>query len=445
MRATPFWLLAAGCGPGVGVLGPKLVDTTPTSDADADTDADADADTDADTDADSDTDTDTEPGHTGGTTPVEPVADHLVDCQGGGDFLTVQAAIDAAVSGQSIGLQPCEYHERIQLRGKALRLFGTAAAADTILDGDGDGTVIDVEDGESDGTRLENFTVRDGDDNAGASGLEVYRATVEVTGVVFTGNDRSHAVIQSFGGFLRLDGVVVTGNEVAGDGYAIESDEGGGITARGLRVDCDGGEVALWHHNTLVLSDSTVTCTSGVGVVDYHGEDQISRSVITGRVGIRAYDVENTPDLPVPDLPNELFVLSNSVVIGTDVGVELSYMFGTVRNSVLSGGSAALSLTGMREDTTASAVGFVSSGCGVVADAPYAIDDGGFWDNGRDGCGVAVDRASNDDPQFVAWPTDVHLAAGSPWIDAGPNAAERRDLDGSRNDVGAFGGPLGFW
>jgi hypothetical protein len=38
---------------------------------------------------------------------------------------------------------------------------------------------------------------------------------------------------------------------------------------------------------------------------------------------------------------------------------------------------------------------------------------------------------------------DLHLASGSPAIDAG--APEINDGDGSRSDIGAYGGPGSVW
>ena len=45
------------------------------------------------------------------------------------------------------------------------------------------------------------------------------------------------------------------------------------------------------------------------------------------------------------------------------------------------------------------------------------------------------------DPMFSNPPTDYHLQSGSPCIDAGNPGALYNDPDGSRNDMGAYGGP----
>jgi hypothetical protein len=48
------------------------------------------------------------------------------------------------------------------------------------------------------------------------------------------------------------------------------------------------------------------------------------------------------------------------------------------------------------------------------------------------------------DPLFLG-NSDFHLQPGSPCIDAGNPDPQYNDNDGSRNDMGAYGGPGGDW
>jgi hypothetical protein len=48
-------------------------------------------------------------------------------------------------------------------------------------------------------------------------------------------------------------------------------------------------------------------------------------------------------------------------------------------------------------------------------------------------------------PWFEAPPTNVHLGPLSPCINAGDPSVDYLDTDGSRNDMGAYGGPRGNW
>lgn len=70
--------------------------------------------------------------------------------------------------------------------------------------------------------------------------------------------------------------------------------------------------------------------------------------------------------------------------------------------------------------------------------------------------GSAVDLTGSSgnisgDPMFVNWTNDsvdnddLHLAAGSPSIDAGNPGAAWYDADGTPNDQGAYGGAGSNW
>lgn len=453
---TPSWILVflAGCSSGTFTIPETTKDTVTDSDTDldadtdvdtdADSDSDVDADSDADTDADSDSDVDVDtslPTPTADTGPEPPAPPTFtVDCNGGADFTTIQDAIDAAVSGDTIGVEPCVYHERIDLLGKRLDVFGTQGSASTTIDGDAQGTVVNVENGEPDGTRLAGFTITDGDDDNDGAAIQIEYAAVELEDLVLTGND-GLAILWAVAGIVDLDGVVIHGNTVPTDGQAIYSD-GGGLTATRLDVDCDGGSEALYHHNTLILSDSVVQCrTGGYGVHGYHGEDRLLRSWISGgTAGVYVYDVESTVELP--DNPDERLRMANCAVSGGAVGVDARYMDVAIENSVLVGGDAALSVLALQAGSRATGTVFTGAACGISADAPFTTSQSAFWDNVADGCGLAVNPAVTADPLFVAWPTDLHLQQGSPLIDAGPAAPASSDSDGTRNDIGVYGGPL---
>lgn len=368
--------------------------------------------------------------------------DLVVDCTGQvGAYTTVQAAIDDAVSGDRIGVAPCEYHERIEFRGKALDVFGIAGSAQTILDGDGGGTVVKIREGEAEGTRLAGFTVRDGEDADDGSAIELRGASVELQDLVLTDNDESKSVLFALRSFVVATDVVITGNDVASDGQAIFSD-GGSFVARGLVVDCDGGHEAIYHHNPLLLTESTVTCDND-GIYDYHGEDRLRRvEVVAGDDGIYAHDTESTVDLP--DSPVERLHLRNVIVEADDVAIDVRYMTADLQNVVLVGDESALSLTACSTASAASATVFQGADCGITSDQPFAATRSSFWQNTQNGCGTPVSPTVTSDPRFVS-ATDHHLRANSPLVDAGPSGAANADPDGSRNDIGAYGGTWGAW
>jgi len=49
---------------------------------------------------------------------------HHVDCAGGGDYLTIQEAVDAAANGDTILVAACVYEERVSVLGKNVAILG---------------------------------------------------------------------------------------------------------------------------------------------------------------------------------------------------------------------------------------------------------------------------------------------------------------------------------
>lgn len=396
-----------------------------------DTAADTDTDADPDTDVDPDTDTSEPFDDTAG--PELPDWDWYVDCDGAGDFTTIQAAIDAATSGDRIALAPCEYHERIDFRSKYLDIFGVEGSAATIIDGDYGGTVVDVENAEAGGTRLAGVTIEDGYDPTGGSGLEVTYASIVLEDVVFAGNGESWAVARLNVGFVDMIDVVFEDNAILAGGQAIWTD-GGILTATRLRADCGDGDYALWQHNATLLLDNELTCEAGYGLYSYHGELQVKRSRIHGGIaGIYAYDEE--------DSPSERGIVYNSFVSGGSEGARFEYMSVYVANSVLWGPDAGLALLANDGASWAIANVFVDAACGVDADTAYTASYNAFWNVASAGCGTTPRDSVIGDPMFTSFPDDLTPLRGSPLRDAGYPDASWEDADGSRNDIGITGGP----
>jgi hypothetical protein len=76
------------------------------------------------------------------------------------DYSTIQSAIAAAASGDSILVGPGVYDENLDTQGKSLSLIGPAGAAATVVDGGGRATVLAM----SGGGLVEGFTLRNGHD-----------------------------------------------------------------------------------------------------------------------------------------------------------------------------------------------------------------------------------------------------------------------------------------
>jgi serine protease len=85
------------------------------------------------------------------------------------EHATIQAAIDAASSGDSILVAPGTYVEHLDTRAKMLVLRSELGPASTVIDGGGQGRVIDI----AGGGTLEGFTIRNGYDYYAGGGIRV--------------------------------------------------------------------------------------------------------------------------------------------------------------------------------------------------------------------------------------------------------------------------------
>lgn len=392
-------------------------------------------------------DTAPDSGETGdtGEPPPDPmvvIPDLVVDCEGSADFSSIQSAIDAAQSGDIIGVMACTYKERLDFRGKTLHIYGIDGAEATILDGEFGGTLLNVEAGEGPGTRVAGFTLTGGYDEANGSVVELYGSNLELEDVVITGNGKGMEIIESLSGWLDLTRVTITGNDVQSEGKAIVSDSGGSFTADGLVLDCDNATAALYGHVSLNIDRSTITCATGYGIWNYHGELWLQRSTVTGGLaGVYSYDTESTPE--EPDYPSERNYVYNSVIGGGLIGLQVLYMDVQVVNSVLWGTDSAMSMTACNTASYATNSVFLNAACGITGDQPLTHRYNAFFGNVADGCGLSITPGVSADPLFTSFPDDLSLQAGSPLIDAGDPAARYQDIDGSRNDMGRFGGTWG--
>ncbi|MBA2321944.1 MAG: hypothetical protein H0V89_12410, partial [Deltaproteobacteria bacterium] len=360
----------------------------------------------------------------------------IVDCGGGGDFVTIQTAIDASISGDSIAVQPCEYHERIDFRAKVLNIYGTGGSGLTVIDGDSVDTVVRVVSGESLGTRLAGFTIRGGDAGGPASAIEVDHSSLHLEDIVLSDNDYGSAVLDAYDSYVTADGLTIENNDVGSSGAGINS-HSGALTLHDANVDCSGGEYAVYQHNSANVDGSTFTCVGGYGWWSHHSDIRMRRSSFVGTLGGLHAEEEVDSD------PVQKILLSNIYAEG-EIGLDVRWFNLQLDNAVVSGSIAGLNVEGLNVVSEVTNTIFYESGCGIQGDgAVLDVQYSDGWGNTTDLCNVVATLTYSADPQFVGYPDDLTLGAGSALIDAGdPN---EEDPDGSRSDVGAYGGADGAW
>lgn len=79
-----------------------------------------------------------------------------------GTYATIQAAIDAATSGDTVLVQPGTYAERIRYAGKEIAVVSAGGPEVTTIDGGGGGPVVRFLQGAGTGASLEGFTITGG-------------------------------------------------------------------------------------------------------------------------------------------------------------------------------------------------------------------------------------------------------------------------------------------
>ena len=144
-------------------------------------------------------------------------ATHSVDASGGGDFTSIQAAVDAAASGDTIEIAPGTYEESISISAKTLALSGSGVDA-TVINGSRSATVFSASGG---GLSLSNLTIQ-----GGAQGLELRGVTGSLTAVEIDNNKGTAlggGIAISDSANVNLNNVIITNNDgVDGGGLYID-------------------------------------------------------------------------------------------------------------------------------------------------------------------------------------------------------------------------------
>ncbi|QDU66283.1 right-handed parallel beta-helix repeat-containing protein [Engelhardtia mirabilis] len=338
-----------------------------------------------------------------------------------GQFPTLQSAIDVALDGDTVLVQPGTYNERIDFRGKAIELISAAGAQATIIDGTGaviDGppgpdAVVRFDDGETAGSRLTGFTVTGSDSMITSQAVWAMGATPIIQGCVVRDNHASLGGAFSGGGILidceLVDNVGGAGGAVYGDadlygcriaGNLSYYNQGGGVFATGpcTIADCE-----------IVDNLTGFDAYSGGGVA---GPASLSYCLVAGN------RVQPFGGIPVrgaglfePASVDHCTVVDNEILdlpcTGSCEGGGI-YGGGPITNSIVRGNvPGQLLLTGA---VSYSNVSEPTPGSGNFDADPLFVDAAGG---------------------------DYHLSSGSPCIDAGDPSAPV-DADGTTSDVGTY-------
>ncbi len=329
------------------------------------------------------------------------------------DYPTIQMAIDAAKSNDSIVVSPGRYIENINYKGKNIKVRSAEGFSNTVIDGDGKGSTVTFNSGESELAILDGFTIINGSksgvlcDNNSSPTLRNLRIT------------SSHS---SYGGGIGclnnsspfINNVTLIGNNAS---Y--------------------GGGIYCWNNSSPYLRNV-----------------RISGNFANDGGGITCSDSSN------PIFENVL-VVQNSAAYGGGVCILFSSS-PVFKNVTIANNSSSLSLGGIYCNSSLSpslinsivwsnplaAVYFATINSPNSITVSYSDIEGGrsgIKDNNH-GTVNWLNGNINSNPLFQNPETgNFRLQLGSPCINKGDSAAIYNDYDGSRNDMGAYGGPYGNW
>ena len=293
-------------------------------------------------------------------------------CGSGCAYTSIQAAIDAAASGDTVRVADGVYVELVDFKGKAVTVRSVNGPARTTIDGNALGSVVTFAGGEGRTSVLEGFTVTNGNSTGGGGGIACVDSSPTIRRCVIRGNTSLY-----FGGGIYCQGSSALIENCTVNGNSSSSGSGGGI---GCQV---------------YASPSIVNCTiSGNRAEMYAG-------------GIYC------------NLGSNIAVVS-STVSGNMAGVDGGGLWAaesaaTVVNTIVWGNAAA----GNNDQ--------VNLASGTLAVSHSDVEGGWTGDGNIDAAPLFLDPRNAS-----AAPTaggDYRIAAGSPCIDAGA------DTGGSSYDI----------
>ena len=350
----------------------------------------------------------------------------LVDASGAAEFTDISGALKAATTGDTIEVAPGKYYGAIDFGGKAVRIVGTAGSAETWLYATPGLPAISSKSGEGKGTIFEGFTVTGGGGKLEPV-IDQSFAGLTLKDVKLTGN-AGRVILYARSAMVTLDHVDFAADNVAYEGMVIESRRGL-VTIKDSTMACGTAKSGyMMEHGAVFIDGATIRCPGAIAASIYHSNGRVQRSVFDGVVAI-----ENEESGAEPT------TVEGSVFLG-GVTVKLGGL--TMHNSVVTGGGVSAIASKVDVDGTI----LFGNDCGVSDDrANVSVSECLFFDNTENGCntGDPVGSSGNieGDPLFVA-ADDFHLSTGSPAINMGPDSEKFRDLDGTQNDMGAYGGPF---
>lgn len=314
----------------------------------------------------------------------------------------IQNAVDAANAGDTLKVLMGIYNENITMKDGVV-IQGSGANVTTI-DGGGSGSVVTALSVDSK-AKLDGFTLTNGKARSGG-GIYLNHSSPTITNCIISSNGASYrgGAIYGNGSSPVVSNNVITHNTAYG---------GGGI----FFLNPSSATIS----NNIIMNNSCAGSGLGGGGIylDYTSNPKVLNNIIAnndggqkgGGIAVNAGS---------PTIINNTIV-GNSARLGAGI-YNWHNSSATVMNSIIWGNTDPIYLD------------YSNYGGNTTIAVNYSDVQGGYTGTGNiDVAPLFVDH----DPAVG----DYHLQSNSPCIGAGDSSPEYNDPDGTRNDMGAYGGP----
>jgi hypothetical protein len=355
------------------------------------------------------------------------------------DQATIQAAINAANSGDTVLVAPGTYAENINFAGRAIIVTSSGGPSVTFIDGGANGSVVTFNTGETTKSQLSGFTIRNGLQNGlSGGGISITATSPTITGNVITGN---HAAV-GIGIYVNGGSPIITSNTITGNNQTGAGDGGqggGGILVSGNNSTPGNPQII----GNTITNNSVAAGGNGGGIsITYFSSPLIQGNLIQGNSAYNGGGGISSQSYNSPVVVENVIVSNSSLAGGSGGGLWVSpgssaqsFTNNTIASNTALDNTSGIYTTGFGQNATftnnivvaASGQTAVTCNAAYTSISPVFSHNDSYSVSGQTWSGVC-DSTSNPgnisvDPLFVNAASDFHLQTGSPVIDAGSNSA----------------------